>query len=168
MPTPHTTSNKVARALASYADILQGLGNLQEEMEEALPSQTFNLDRNPISGRRCQAMCIKSEYVMEEITQASNMQTENNTTPIMVTQESLTEQLETFRAEIMVSNKKLFVDREQKMQEEMEVIITTKLESAQKALTARFTNSMQEVMKKEKECMDNIIKQQMTQTDLVL
>eukprot|EP00957_Ditylum_brightwellii_P111061 8469372-Ditylum_brightwellii.AAC.1 len=99
-------------------------------MEEALPSQTFTLDRNPIRGRRCQAVCIKSEYVMEETTQASKMQTEHNTTPSMVTQESLTEQLETFRAEKMVASKKLFADRDQKMQEEMEAIITTKLESA--------------------------------------
>ena len=54
------------------------------------------------------------------------------------------------------------------MQEEMEAIITTKLESAQKAPTAQFTDSMQEVMKTQQECMDNIIKQQMAQTDLVL
>eukprot|EP00957_Ditylum_brightwellii_P162104 12341456-Ditylum_brightwellii.AAC.1 len=143
MPIPHRTNNKAARAVGTYADVLVRLGNIQDEMDTGTNPTDNSLNTNPIRARKCTSVDL--DAVAETQMSTAEKQSDNTASTVSntITEDSLTAQLNEFRAEMMKANKTFYAQKEQQMKEDTKNMVQTQIKSVQKDLAQKFLTKMQ-------------------------
>eukprot|EP00957_Ditylum_brightwellii_P057998 4398385-Ditylum_brightwellii.AAC.1 len=169
MLIPHQTNNKATRAVGLYQDVLQGYSNPQEETDaNHVTTMDYNQDVNPIRPRKRASVTINAETseinsIQQHNTITPASQLTSNISVNTIAQKDLMKQMQIFREEMVEANKRFFRQQEEELKQNLESLITIKIESIQRKLAAQFTKDLKTTMHLQQTDLNNTIKQQQEQ-----